>query len=222
MRLVIFDCDGVLVDSETLGCEVESSMLTQAGFPIGPREIARRFIGVSYATMLSQIGEDFGREVPQELSEKIQRSVLDLFPTKLQPVPGIVEVLEELSLPRCVASSSDLDRVRLSLHLCDMERYFPSDTIFSAQMVRNGKPAPDLFLLAAESMKARPAECLVIEDSPPGVEAARAAGMTAVGFLAGGHAGPELEDRLNHAGASAVFATGRNLAKYLEQIPGEN
>ncbi len=222
MELVIFDCDGVLVDSEALALDVESAMLTAAGFPISADEIAGRFTGLSYGSMLAEIGRDAGRPVPEVLSQEIQRAVLDLFPAKLQAVPGIVDVLAGLELPRCVASSSDLDRIRLSLRVCEIEHHFPREAIFSAQMVRNGKPAPDLLLLAAERMGARPTDCVVVEDSPPGVAAARAAGMIVVGFVAGGHTRPGLDDRLTEAGASAVFATSRELGAYLKKIPASD
>lgn len=213
--LIVFDCDGVLVDSEALVVEVEAKMLTAAGFPTSTADIIERFVGLSYATMMAQLAADHGRPVPDELSQRIQQAALDEFPARLQPVPGVDELLSELALPRCVASSSDLDRIALSLDITDLTRHFEHDKIFSAQMVERGKPAPDLFELAASQLGVDPSACLVIEDSPAGVAAAAAAGMEVVGFLAGGHATPNLGTRLLAAGASEVFVTADKLAARL-------
>lgn len=218
MELVIFDCDGVLVDSEALVLDVESEMLTAAGYPLTADEIAERFTGLSYASMLGEIARDFGKPMPRGLSEEMQRAAMALFPEKLTPVPGIPDLLAALERPRCVASSSDLERIHLSLRVCGLERHFAGGSVFSAEMVRNGKPAPDLFLLAAETMRAAPGACVVIEDSPPGVEAARAAGMTAFGLLAGGHTRPGLEERLREAGAARVFETTAELQAHLASL----
>jgi HAD superfamily hydrolase (TIGR01509 family) len=214
--LVVFDCDGVLVDSEALVVEVEAEMLTAAGFPITPDEIIERFVGLSYTTMMAELGTDNGRPVPDELSQRIQRAALDEFPARLRPVPGIDELLAGLALPRCVASSSDLDRIELSLAVTGLAGYFETDRIFSAQMVERGKPAPDLFELSASRLGVAPSRCLVIEDSPAGVTAAAAAGMEVVGFVAGGHASEGLGDRLLAAGASEVFPTAEKLAARID------
>lgn len=213
--LIVFDCDGVLVDSEALVVEVEAKMLTAAGFRTTAEEIIERFVGLSYATMMTQLAVDHGRPVPEALSRQIQQAALDEFPARLQPVPGVEELLSELALPRCVASSSDLDRITLSLDITGLARHFDHDGIFSAQMVERGKPAPDLFELAASQLGVDPSACLVIEDSPAGVTAATAAGMEVVGFLAGGHATPNLGARLLAAGASEVFTTADKLAARL-------
>lgn len=213
--LIVFDCDGVLVDSEALVVEVEAEMLTAAGFTITAAELIERFVGLSYTTMMAELGEDHGRTVPDELSRRIQQAALDEFPARLKPVPGIEGLLADLSSPRCVASSSDLDRIELSLTVTGLDGYFDPDRIFSAQMVEHGKPAPDLFELAAARLGVETQACLVIEDSPAGVTAAVAAGMVVVGFIAGGHASPDLGDRLAVAGAQEVFASAEALAAYL-------
>lgn len=215
MKLVVFDCDGVLVDSEALVLGIEAETLSAAGFPITADEIAERFTGLSYASMLRVLAEELGRPVPESLSEEVQRRALERMAEALEPVPGIDRVLERSTLPRCVASSSDVARIELSLRVAGLDGYFATEHIFSAEMVRNGKPAPDLFLLAAERMGVAPAECLVVEDSPPGCEAARAAGMAVVGFAAGGHVRPSLPARLVAAGAAEVCSTADELAAYL-------
>ncbi len=213
--LLIFDCDGVLVDSEALVMEVEAEMLTGGGFPLTTDEIAERYVGLSYASMMADLGRRHGRPVPEELSRAVQQAAIDRFPDHLQPVPGMPELLAGSNRPRCVASSSDLDRIELSLRVTGLSPHFPTGGIFSAQMVERGKPAPDLFLLAATTIGVDPDRCLVIEDSTAGVEAARAAGMGVVGLVAGGHARPQLGQRLRAAGASEVFDRTADLAGFL-------
>jgi len=216
--LVVFDCDGVLVDSEALTVEVEAELLSQAGFAITAQEITERYVGLSYTSMMADLGERFGRPVPDSLSRSVQQAVLDHFPEHLQPIGGIGDLLgalAEADIDRCVASSSDLDRIWLSLTVTELAPHFAADTVFSAQMVDRGKPAPDLFLLAASKIGFEPDQCVVIEDSPGGVQAAVAAGMDVVGFVAGGHATPALPDRLRRAGAATVVNTTDELRAYL-------
>ncbi|MEM9566336.1 MAG: HAD family phosphatase [Actinomycetota bacterium] len=219
-ELVVFDCDGVLVDSEVLVVDVEARMLTEAGFPITADEIADHFIGLSYGSMMAELARRHGRAVPDDLSERIQQAAIDRFPDHLRPVPGMPALLAGSERPRCVASSSDLDRIALSLQLTGLDVHFAADRVFSAQMVERGKPAPDLFLLAAETLDVETAACLVVEDSTAGVVAARAAGMDVVGLVAGGHARPNLGDRLTEAGARRVFTTVEELAGHLDSGTG--
>ena len=214
-ELIVFDCDGVLVDSEALVAEVEAELLSAAGFPITADEIIELFVGLSYATMLTALGERFGRPVPEELGRSIQRRALDAFGDRLAPVAGIDRLLADLGRPRCIASSSDVNRIELSLSVTGLDRHFASDRIFSAQMVSRGKPFPDLFELAAAEVGVAPADCLVVEDSPAGVAAAVAAGMEVVGFVAGAHARPALTDRLRDAGAATVVPTAAALGDHL-------
>lgn len=204
-ELVVFDCDGVLVDSEILAIEIESELLTAAGFALSPIEVADNCVGLSYADMMAWLADRFGRPVPEGMSETIQRTVLESFPDRLEPVAGMGDVLAGLVAKRCVASSSDLDRVRLSLDVTDLARHFEPTSVFSAQMVQRGKPAPDLFLHAASTVGVDTASCVVVEDSPHGVAAGVAAGMTVVGFTAGLHAQPSLAGRLRDAGAAIVI-----------------
>ena len=212
---LIFDCDGVLVDSEAIAVRVEEEYLNGAGFALTADEIAERFVGLSYATMAAQLETQFGRPLPEGLMAAVQQETLSRFPAELRAVPGIESVLAESSLPRCVASSSNLDRIRLSLELTGLTEVFEHDLIFSAQMVENGKPAPDLFLFAANQMQADPESCVVIEDSPHGVTAGVAAGMTVIGLTAGGHASASLGQRLLDAGAIAIASTTNELAQLL-------
>ena len=210
---VIFDCDGVLVDSEAIVIEIEAELLTAAGFAITAEEIADRYVGLSYPDMMDQLEARYGRRVPDGLSKTIQRDAIATFPSQLQAVAGMGELLAALDRPRCVASSSDLDRIELSLRVTGLIHHFEPATLFSAQMVKNGKPAPDLFLHAADALETDPAGCLVIEDSPHGVTAALAAGMQVVGFAGGGHARPSLRRRLADAGATTIVDRAEDIGE---------
>ena len=207
---MVFDCDGVLVDSEILVVEVEAEVLTEAGFPITTAEVIDRYVGLSHGLMVEALEADFNKPVPPDLQERLERAALARLETSVRPVTGIEGILSTLAADeraRCVASSSDLNRVRMSLRVAGLDGWFDPELVFSAQMVARPKPAPDVFLLAAERAGFEPGACLVVEDSAHGVTAAVAAGMEVVGLTAGGHARPGLEDRLLQAGASCVVAT---------------
>lgn len=216
--LVIFDCDGVLVDSEILVVEIEAGLLSDAGFTLTAQEIIEQYVGLSYPAMMEDLGTRFGRPVPEVLSAEVQRAALARLATDLQAVPGMDDLLAALKPARCVASSSDLDRITMSLAVSGLAHHFDPGAVFSAQMVERPKPAPDLFELAASRMGWSPADCLVIEDSPYGVAGASAAGMTVVGLVAGGHAGPGLADRLLAEGAADVFDSAGDLSSFLTNI----
>ncbi|WP_119941221.1 HAD family hydrolase [Neorhizobium sp. NCHU2750] len=188
--LVIFDCDGVLVDSEPLSVRVLVRALNRHGIDMAEEEAYQRFLGRSLATMRQVMDEDYGFHTGPEFLETLRLDLYDLFRTDLKPIAGMAETLDglaQLGLPRCVASSSQPERIRLSLTLTGLiDRLEPH--IFSASMVKNGKPAPDLFLHAADEMGIAPENCIVIEDSPAGIEAAQRAGMTVFAFTGGSHA----------------------------------
>lgn len=203
--LIIFDCDGVLVDSELLSCRCLSETLSEFGIALSPAQALELFLGRSTAA-IEQHYRERGQAVPAGFLTRLKSHVLTTFAGALQPIAGIDAVLSGLRQPFCVASSSDLDRVSLSLEVTGLAAHF-GERLYTAQMVRRGKPAPDLFLYAAERMGAQPSRTLVIEDSASGVQAAKAAGMTAWGFTGGGH----YRDRdgraiLSAAGADRVFA----------------
>jgi HAD superfamily hydrolase (TIGR01509 family) len=204
--LVIFDLDGVLVDSEPISARVTAAALAQAGIEISAADVYERFLGVSTAAMLRTLEAEHGRRLPGHFQESLRARILIAFERELEPVPGVAAVLDALPGGRCVASNSHPDRIRRSLELVGLlERFAPH--LFSATMVSAGKPAPDLFLLAAAQMAAAPASCLVIEDSEVGIRAAKAAGMTAFGFTGAGHLRAETQaPRLRAAGADIVFA----------------
>jgi HAD superfamily hydrolase (TIGR01509 family) len=205
-ELVIFDLDGVLVDSEPISSRVTAAALTEAGIEISAADVCDRFLGVSTASMLRTIEAEHGRRLPESFQETLRAQILNAFEHELEPVPGVPAVLDALAVDRCVASSSHPERIRRSLELAGLlERFAPH--LFSATMVSAGKPAPDLFWLAAASMATEPARCLVVEDSEVGIRAAKAAGMTVFGFTGARHVRPKTHGpRLQAAGADAVFA----------------
>lgn len=202
--LIIFDCDGVLVDSEVLSCQCLSEVLATYGIMLELTEALELFLGRSTAAVLRHYGGQ-GRALPDGFLSNLKSRVREKFAASLQPIKGIAALLETLPVPHCVASSSDIDRVSFSLARTGLGSYF-GDRLFTSQMVARGKPAPDLFLYAADKMEAAPAKTLVIEDSVSGVAAAKAAGMQVWGFSGGSH----YESRdgrgiLQAAGADRVF-----------------
>ena len=208
-ELVIFDCDGVLVDSEHLAVRVESRYLTELGWPLSEAEVFERFTGQTDAFMNEAIEAQLGDRLPPGWKEQFHARYREAFAAELAPVDGIVEVLDQLTIPACVASSGSHDKLRFTLgHTGLYERF--EGRIFSGYEVANGKPAPDLFLHAAARMGAEPARCAVVEDTRPGVQAARAAGMRAFGY-AGGLTPPHwLEDH-----GAVVFEDMRELPRLL-------
>lgn len=212
--LVIFDCDGVLIDSEVLASRVDADELMRIGYPITHDEVVLRFTGLSAASMRKDIEADWGRPLPADFETIVQARIKESYRTDLRPIDGIKEVLRRLPLPCCVASSSAPDKLRLGLELTDLLPNFEPH-IFSASMVSAGKPAPDLFLFAASRMGVEPHRCVVVEDSIAGVRAGVAAGMTVIGFTAGGHCLADHADRLKEHGASLVTGSSSELCEVL-------
>jgi HAD superfamily hydrolase (TIGR01509 family) len=183
-QLVIFDCDGVLVDSEHIAVRVEVEVLAELGWPLTADEIVERFVGRSHQHMVAAIEAQLGRRLPDDWEDPFQHRYRDAFATELAPVDGVVEALDAIMMPTCVASSGSHDKIRYSLGLTGLYQRF-AGRIFSVDDVRAGKPAPDLFLHAAQRLGVEAAACAVVEDSRYGVEAARAAGMRAYGYAGG-------------------------------------
>jgi HAD superfamily hydrolase (TIGR01509 family) len=195
--LVIFDNDGVLVDSELLANDVLASLLSGAGRPTTVEACMERYMGSSIGRMRALADSDGGPPLPADFEDRYHTLVFERFRTELQAVPGVAAVVTGLDIDCCVASSGSHERIALALGTVGLLDAF-AGAIFSADDVEHGKPAPDLFLYAAAARRARPERCVVVEDSPAGVAAARAAGMTVLGFARLTPAG-----RL--AGADAVF-----------------
>src|SRR5262249_28394414 len=184
LSLVIFDCDGVLVDTERIAVRIDVVVLARLGWALTEAEVIHRFMGRTDEEMTREIEAHPGRRRPRDWEEPFRHLYRDAFAAELAPVPGIVEALDAIALPTCVASSGAHEKIRFTLGLTGLYERF-AGRIFSASEVARGKPAPDLFLHAALRMGVPPARCAVVEDSRYGVEAARAAGMHAFGYAGG-------------------------------------
>ncbi|MGN6868114.1 MAG: HAD family hydrolase [Solirubrobacteraceae bacterium] len=184
VELVIFDCDGVLIDSERVAIKVDVRALRELGWPLSEADVIARFMGRSDREGRAIIEAHLGRKLPDGWAQQIEQQYRDAFDAELTPVDGVRQALEEITLPTCVASSGTHEHLRYTLSLTGLYERF-AGRIFSADDVAAGKPAPDLFLYAASEMAADPAGCVVVEDSRAGVEAARAAGMRALAFAGG-------------------------------------
>ncbi|HBU15484.1 MAG TPA: hydrolase [Gemmobacter sp.] len=184
--LVIFDCDGVLIDSEIISLSMLIAELAGLGVVVDLDYVSRNFLGRSYPTVMQTIREQFGLDLPADFEDRYRTRLLAAFENDLKVMPGIREPLDGLALPRCVATSSSPKRVEMSLRLTGLDDLV-GPRLFTASMVANGKPAPDLFLYAAAQCGADPERCLVIEDSLTGIRAGLAAGMTVWRFTGGSH-----------------------------------
>ena len=214
--LVIFDCDGVLVDSEALACVVHADVLTQHGYAISAEQVHERFLGRSAREARFEVESELGFALPEAYTAQLRATIDRVFGEQLKPVPHIADTLASLSQPVCVASSGTPTRIRSSLSTAGLIDYF-APHLFSAMQVERGKPAPDLFLFAATQMNTPPVRCVVVEDSVPGVTAASAAGMTVIGFTGGSHCRPGDATRLRNAGASTVIDDMRALPDLIAQ-----
>lgn len=211
VELVIFDCDGVLVDSERLAVPVDVHVLAQLGWAMSEAEVIERFLGRSNEFMVAEIEAYLGKPLAEGWEDEFRHLYREAF-AELAPVEGVVEALGNITTRTCVASSSTLESIRIKLDLTGLYERF-AGRIFSASEVANGKPAPDLFLHAAERMGADPAACVVVEDSYYGVEAARAAGMLAFGYAGGLTPAERLEGT-----DTFVFSRMRELPRLLRKV----
>jgi HAD superfamily hydrolase (TIGR01509 family) len=183
---VIFDCDGVLVDSEILSADVLISELAALNIPIDRAHVRAHYVGRSFPTVARLISDRFATPLPADFEMRYRTALLARFETDLLATPGVDEVLRSLTLRKAVATSSSPPRVARSLAITGLAHHFGAD-VFTASQVPRGKPFPDIFLAVADRFQTSPAECLVIEDSLPGIEAGLAAGMTVLAYLGGSH-----------------------------------
>lgn len=202
--LIVFDFDGVLIDSEILGCQTWSDCLAGHGIAVSLDEMLG-YTGRTGPVICRQIEQDFNCTLPENFLEEVNEAVENLMEEKLQAVKGVHETLKKMNIPMCIASGSRPKRLFQCLRVADLERFFPEGTVFSAHEVKNGKPAPDLFLYAAEKMGKKPENCIVVEDSISGVRAGNAAGMPVFGFTGASHCKPDHGDRLKEAGVRLTF-----------------
>jgi HAD superfamily hydrolase (TIGR01509 family) len=213
--LVIFDCDGVLVDSERLSIRLDAALFARLGWPMSESEIVERFVGRTDAAIRAEIEAHLGRGIGREF-EAYSEEYVRLFATELRPVEGIVVALDAVTAagyPICVASSGDRAKIRRNLATTGLLDRFDG-RIFSADDVTHGKPAPDLFLHAAAAMGVEPARSAVIEDSRHGAVAARAAGMWVFGYAGSVTPAAALEGP-----TTVVFRDMRDLGRLLASIP---
>ena len=182
LDLVIFDCDGVLIDSEVISARVLVELAAEAGIDFDTAHVRENFLGRSFPSVAQSIRETFGVPLSPDFEARYRARLLERFELELRPTDGIEDLLGRLALPACVATSSSPQRAARSLAITGLDRFLPK--VFTASLVPRGKPAPDLFLHVAAAMDVPPELCLVIEDSRPGLVAARAAGME-VAFFAG-------------------------------------
>jgi HAD superfamily hydrolase (TIGR01509 family) len=212
--LVIFDCDGVLVDSEILAAEAMSLLLARHNIEVGVPELLQ-FVGKKQADILAGISALAQKPVPGAVSEELWPQTRAIFAERLQPMEGVADFIQSLVEKRCVASSSHHERIRFSLEKTGLHDLF-APHIFSATEVKNGKPAPDLFLHAAARMQVEPTSAIVIEDSTAGVAGAKAAGMKVIGFTGGAHSGAVMQARLIVTGADAIADSYADVARIIE------
>jgi HAD superfamily hydrolase (TIGR01509 family) len=212
--LLIFDCDGVLVDSEPTSNRVLAAAISAVGLPMSAEKVADSFEGMRLADIQSGVEGQLGRKLPAGWLARFEADRVEAFEKDLTPVRGVEEALEKAAsagVPMCVASQARREKTMLTLGLTGLGRFFPEAALFSSTMVEHGKPHPGLFLFAAEAMGFDPAECVVVEDGVLGVEAGRAAGMRVLGY-ASAESDP---DRLAIKGAE-VFRSMADLPALLD------
>ena len=217
--MLIFDCNGVLVDSEAIAATVASQELTRAGFRVSPEIVSRFFAGRRPTDMVGDVEAATKRKLPADFAANLAALTMRRLRAEVRATAHMEYALTWLRGRKCVASSSPHDRVRVSLESTGLLRFF-EPYVFSASDVPHGKPSPDLFLHAAKKMGIAPSECIVVEDSPAGVSAATAAGMMSIGFIGGSHTGPNLGAYLTSAGARVVIADMRALKSTVVALRG--
>lgn len=202
---IIFDCDGVLVDSEIVANRVLAALLSRHGYPLTVEECMARFVGRTIPGVIETVADD-GVDLPEDFEAQLRTRDREAFARELKAVAGVDQALHSLAgRAKCVASSGSPEKIRENLKLTGLLGHF-DPYLFSAHDVAKPKPAPDIFLMAASRMGAEPATCTVIEDTPLGVEGAKRAGMRALGFIGGAHRKPSDEAILRQAGADLVFS----------------
>lgn len=217
--LVIFDCDGVLVDSEIIAARVDAEILSEAGYPITAEEVAHRFAGLTTERIFEIAGEELGRGIPDALVRRAEEETDSRLEREAVPVRGADAMLDRLDWPRCICSNSRPERLRMTLEVAGLyDRFRPY--VFSAREVGDGrgKPAPDVFLHAAAVLVTDPADAIVVEDSVSGIAGAVAAGMRVIGFVGASHSWPGHSEALMDAGALTVVRRLSELPATVEAL----
>ncbi len=218
--LVIFDCDGVVVDSELISASMLVEALRPYGVDMNLDFVRDHFLGRSYPTVLAEVRATWGVELPESFEAEYRAQLMAVFDRELRVMPGVEDVLRHIARPYCLATSSSPARVNRTLEVTGLAQWFDG-RVFTASQVARGKPAPDLFLFAAKAMGVTPARCLVIEDSVPGVRAGHAAGMQVLRFTGGSHlrgaVEPDRDGALPAHGSFAGFAAFFDLCPTLDR-----
>ena len=217
--MVIFDCNGVLVDSEPIAMRCSPGHWLRLASRRRRRLWPAALAAAALRTFSTPSNEPPAENFPNDFAEKVAAETLRRLRTELRPIPYVERALQWIRGPKAVASSSPFDRIQLSLEVTDLIGFF-CDRLFSASRVKRGKPAPDLYLLAAQQMRVRPSDCIVVEDSVPGITAAAAAGMTPIAFVGGSEAAGHLAGELSNAGARAIIADMRHLHGAITSLRG--
>lgn len=213
--LVIFDCDGVLIDSEVISARILIAQLGRVGVHVDFPYVQKHFLGRSWTKVAAEVRISYGLDLDSDFEDRYRSDLLAAFDTELHSVPGVETVIGQLGVASCVATSSSPKRARHSLDLSGLSSFF-GERLFTASQVKNGKPAPDLFLFVAEAMGVAPSRCLVIEDSMPGILAAREAGMPVWRFVGGSHLLGLPQEELDQGGTLTVFD---KWAQFFEMAP---
>jgi HAD superfamily hydrolase (TIGR01509 family) len=214
MNLIIFDCDGVLIETEALANQCEVDALAKMGFKIPLEDYIDLALGKHNSLVEKLLKKTYGIDLNQTFWEEVKRVQKDVFEKKLTAVKGIESALKKIPTAKCIASSSSMERLHHTLGITKLLPYFEGN-IFSADFVAKGKPAPDIFLYAADKMKTHPKDCLVIEDSPAGIQGAISAGMTVYAFGGGKHITPKIKEKLKQTKAHRFF---EDMEKLIELI----
>jgi beta-phosphoglucomutase-like phosphatase (HAD superfamily) len=217
--LIIFDCDGVLVDSEIIAAQVEARLLSDSGYAIDAHTLSERFAGLTWKDILLTVEREASLPLQASLLDKSEKILDEKLARDVRAIEGVARAVSRIALPRCICSNSSSRRLESMLRRAQLYDVF-APNIFSAKDLPDGhpKPAPDIFLHAAKAMGADPARVIVVEDSVHGVRGAKAAGMRVVGFTGGAHSWPAHADHLTEAGAETVISCMRDLPPMVEAL----
>jgi HAD superfamily hydrolase (TIGR01509 family) len=208
---IIFDCDGVLIDSEAISMDIDVALLAESGVAISVEDAHRRFVGTTFEAMISEIEAEHGIALPADLSARKDARMMEAYRRSLQPVPGVAAALAKIKLPKSVGTNGPRARAIAALKLTGLWGHFDGMTTF--EDVKDGKPAPDIYLLAAARASKAPADCVVVEDSETGVRAGVAAGCTVYGFVGTAHDKAAQGRRLMTLGAQRIITA-------MDELPG--
>ena len=213
--LVVLDFDGVLIDSEAVTVEAEAMCLTSAGFPIEKTELVNRFTDADYETIVRVLERRFVRKTEHDLIPRLKREVEESILENVEVVPGMDDLLRDLVGRCCIATSSSFSRLKALLEVTSLTSLVQNDICFCSERVARDKPAPDVFLFAAQQMGVSPSDCVVVEDTPRGILAGLSAGITTIGFTGGSHATASLTKQLADAGANEIAKSSEELQQLL-------